>query len=227
MSVTLENFIQHVESGYFVERVLSAEEALVAGTWIMRNIVAVKRSPELLYEWETTSKLVSNEDYLTLLYACSLSMQYFYDSFEPKQTVNKNVIALCIALLDYLKSNDTSIDMSRLYWAKIGQLYHVLQNFEKELAVLNEGIRKIGSFLDWTPGMMTEIEHQLVKYSAMESLLAHKAICLYALEKLDECKAIMDQLFQSLHVRGEYDYVNGLYPDGIRPIYKEIKENLA
>ncbi len=227
MSVTLEAFIHHVESGYFIGRELTDEEVLVAGTWIMRNIVAVKRSPDLLYEWEETEKHISNDEYISLIYTCSLSMQYYYDSFEPKQTMNKNVITFCIALLDYLKSNDSKIKTSRLYWAKIGQLFHVLQDYNKELVVLNEGICKIDSFLNWSPGMMTDVESQLVKYSGMESLLAHKSMCLYALEELEECKSTMDKLFQSLEVRGQYDFVNGLYPDGIRPIYQEIKENLS
>jgi len=208
-----------------VGRELSAEEALLSGTWIMENIVAVKRSPELLSDWENIPKHVSNEDYLTLLYTCSLSMQYFYDSFEPKQSMNNNVNELCIALLNFLKSNDTTINTSRLYWAKIGQLYHVLQEYGKELSVLNEGICKIESFLDWTPGMLTEMERKFLKYSGMESLMAQKSMCYYALEDKIKCLSVMDRLFQSLEIRGQHDFINGLYPDGIRSIYQKIKEN--
>lgn len=223
MSISADNFIQHIESGYFDNKELTELEVEIAGTWIMRNIVATKRSPQLLSDWNNSAKTVKNPEYLTLLYTCCLSLQYYYDSNAPKQTSNKHVILFCLALLKYLRTHDPNIDPTRNYWAKMGQLYHVLNLHSAELAVLNEGIKIMRAIQGWIPGKMSDVESALTKYSCIESLLAQKAISLYGQNMAAECRETIELLFKSLSVRGLNDITSGLYPDGIRPIYEKLK----
>ena len=224
MLVSVDNFESLLNDGYFLEHELTEDKVIPAGKWIVHNIVARKRSPEFLFEWENTEHSISNIDFQTLLYTCALSLQYFYDSDQPRQTANRNVILFCIDLLKYLRSFDTDLttSVSRKYWAKIGQLYHVLGDYENELSILEEGIKLRTKWQCWTPGAMTEIEEIFTKYSAVEYLLAQKSICLFSMHKYSECIDTLETLFESLEKRELNDIYSGLFPNGLRPLREEV-----
>jgi hypothetical protein len=220
MSKDFENLLQ---KGYYTGRDLTQLEVNSATSWIMENIVAKKRSPELFHEWESIEKNLSDPYYLTLLYNGCLSIQYFYDSHEPKQTKSIVVNQFCISIFKFLIKNDNSIDLSRMYWAKLGGIYHALKEYDLELSILNEGIVKIYQMHKWEPGKMNEIEARLAKYSAMETLLAQKVKCLHAINSKSECRTTLDLLFESLAVRGISDMINGHFPSGLRHLYNDLR----
>jgi hypothetical protein len=225
MEITTDNFEPLLNQGYFVDHELTERDVITAGTWIAHKIVATKRSPEFLHEWESTKHSISDIDFLTLLYTCSLSLQYFYDSDLPKQTQNRNVILFCIELLKYIRGFDTELtsNVSRKYWAKIAQLYHVLGDYDNELRILEEGIKLRVKWHNWVPGRMTDIEEMLTTYSAIEILLAHKSNCLFHLHKYRECQDTLNTLFESLGKRGLEDMCSGLFPDGLKPLQNTVK----
>lgn len=218
-----EDFEVLLKRGYFSNRDLSIHEVNNAISWIMQNIVAKKRSQELYHEWTTVEKDINDQYYLTLVYNGCLSIQYFYDSYEPKQTQNEYVNQLCVSIFKFLIKNDDSIDLSRMYWAKLAEVYHALGEYEKELSILNEGIVKLYQVHGWEPGKMAEIEKRFAKYSAMETLLAQKANCLHSTGSDAECRNTLDLLFDSLEHRGLPDFVNGHFPYGLRHIYDELQ----
>ncbi len=217
-----EDFESLLQKGYYTDRDLSQPEANSATSWIMKNIVAKKRSAELLHEWESIEKDLTDPYYLTLLYNGCLSIQYFYDSYEPKQTESAVVNHFCISMFKFLIKNDNTVDLSRLYWAKLAEVYHVLKEYDQELGILNEGIVKIYQVHKWEPGKMTDLEAKFVKYSGMETLLAQKAKCLHQIRSNAECRATLDLLYESLGVRGIEDMINGHFPNGLKQFYNNL-----
>ena len=224
MILTEENFNQLLLDGYFREHHLTQDEVIIAGSWIAKHIVAEKRTREFYYEWENVEKSVTNLDFLTLLYTCCLSLQYFYDSDQPKQTENTNVTCFCIQLLKFIQTHDSEPHALTgiQYWAKLAQMYHALGDTQTELRILNEGINILQKSINWTSGMMTKFESSSMKYSNIELLFAQKALCYSAKGDTHLCIETLDILFDSIKQRGMTDIRHGLFPEGLRSLYQNL-----
>lgn len=220
MLITMNNFEELLVTGYFSNVYLTEEEATIAGDWITKHIIATKRSPEFLDSWNHTNKTVTSLDYLTHLYTCCLSLQYFYDSDTAVQTQNNHIIDFCIKLLEFIQKNDPEFNQitGRQYWHKISQLFHVKEDYDTELKIINEGIKILSKSTNWKPGALVDIERMTLKYSNIEALYAHKIRCLVCLSRVKEANENLKVLLSSLAKRGLTDYFSGLFPAGVKSL---------